>query len=152
MGIATRDIAARLAAALAADPALAEATGVQPEVYLDAAPTAPECGVPLVVVAPLSASGLAKGDRRHEVAVAVCVDASAETGNAAASEATPQGYREFGAGGALMRLASLVEARIHATSAGAVLEELDAEFGLDSLPVQYAGFTAAYVEVAAFGG
>lgn len=146
------DIAAALAAHLAADNALAEAAYAVPRIYLDAIGyNLPDDGRPVVYIHPSSDHGIVKGDRTGEVHVVVGLDSSVDaSGNSAASEQDEDGVYRVAAGDRLTRIVDAVIGAAKTALPGADLQDADAEYDYAAMPDQYATITLSFVQIGTY--
>lgn len=146
----TRGIAASLAAHIARTDWIPD--GVKkPRVFLDAITTQIDLkDHPGIIVVPRNSTGLHRGTPEHQIEVVMCLDATALSSNAAALAETPDGVEVYGSGALLDALVAALLNTIKAANPGSILSDMQVEFALDNLPMQYATMTLTYRDNPAF--
>ena len=106
---------------------------------------------PTVVVVPKNATGLWKSTPEHIVEVVLAVNSAYFVSNPALSNKDEEGVEIFGAGDVLDSLTFNLLNMVKHSTPGAILSDVQLEYSMDSLPVQYVSITATYRQNAAYG-
>lgn len=149
--ITTREIALRLATHIATDNWAPEGVSV-PKVFMDAITQSIEIGDhPVVIVVPRNGTGLHRGNPEHSIEVVLALNSSAFVSNPAAFAETTEGVIVYGTGGKIDELLIELVNTIKKAEPGAILADLQTEYALDNLPMQYVTLTLGYKEATAYG-
>lgn len=140
----TRQLATELAKTIATTDWMPE--GVRkPRVFMDAITTAITLGEhPAVIVVPRNSTGMWHSTPEYQIEVVLAVDASSLNSNPAAPVETPDGVEVFGSGALLDSLVVALVNTIKRATPGSILSDVQVEYNLDSLPMQYATITLGY--------
>lgn len=140
----TRQIAAELAKTIATTDWIPEGVG-KPRVFMDAITTAVTLGEhPAVIVVPRNSTGMWHANPEYQIEVVLAMDASSLNANPAAPVETPDGVEVYGSGALLDSMVVALVNTIKRATPGSILADLQVEYSLDSLPMQYATITLGY--------
>lgn len=147
----TREIALRLATHIATNIWAPEEVSI-PIVFLDAITQSVELGDhPAVIVIPRNGTGLHRGNPEMQIEVVLAINSTALVSNAAAHAETPEGVIIYGSGGILDSVLDNLVNTIKKAEPGAILANMQIEYALDNLPMQYATITLGYKQATAYG-
>lgn len=147
----TRKLANNLADELATRMWVPEGVNA-PQVYMDAITENVDIGdFPIVIVSPRNTTGLYRNNPEHHIDIVLALNASAFHSNAAAPGRTDHGVLIYGSGELLDALVNRLVNTIKTSLPGANLTDLQMEYSLDTLPIQYVTVSTTFKETVAYG-